>query len=177
MPSAIDISTFPPAHPVYETQVAVPTIRRRQKGLGLPDCPPEFEGREEIVVQWFGESESGELKDLQFAFPILSDPDAMQWFGHPEWFRVIMLGPLKNWPNPRGLEMFLQQGLSLDSLVLYVITSQIGLDDGRGGVRPAAYLVNVVLLGDPLYGVITPREYADWDVSKEEIAKLSRLHG
>lgn len=134
----------------------------------------ESDEEETIVVQWFGESEGVELQNLQFAFPLPSDPDAIQWFGRPEWFRVVMLGPLKNWPNPRGLEMFLEQGLSLDSIVLYVITSQIGMDDGHGGVRPAAHLTTVAFLGDPLYGVIAPREYADWEVSKEEIAKLAK---
>ncbi len=169
MQTDIDISTFPPAHPICPVQVAIPTLRRQRIS--------ESDGQETIVVQWFGESESGELNDLQFAFPLLSDPDAIQWFGHPEWFRVVMLGSLKNWPNPRGLEMFLEQGLSLDSIVLYVITSQIGMDDGHGGVQPAAHLTTVAFLGDPLYGVIAPREYADWKVSEGEIAKLAQPRG
>ncbi len=173
MEQDIDWSTVV-SHPICEVQVAVPTIRLQARGLGYPHRPPEFEGQEEIVVQWFGEAKNGELKNLQFAFLLQTQLDAIQWLGHPEWYRVVMLGTLKNWPNPKAVKHFLEQGLGLDSVVVYVVTAQIGLDDGHGGSRPSAMLVPVVGLGDPNHGVIFPREYANWEVPKEEIAKLNR---
>jgi hypothetical protein len=170
----IDWSKVPPEHPICETLVEVPTVRIQARGLNYPHRPSEFEGQEEIVVQWYGDNNRGELKDrnLQFAFPLMSKPDAIQWFGHPEWYRTVMLGPLKNWPNKDGLAMLIQGGRKPDSVVIYVITSQIGLDDGKGGTRPSALMTEVICLGDPTFGVIHPREYTNWAVSDEEIAKL-----
>jgi hypothetical protein len=172
----IDWSKVPPEHPVCETLVEVPTVRIQPKGLNYRDRPPEFEGLDEIVVQWYGDNDRGELKDrnMQFAFPLTSKPDAVQWFGHPEWYRTVLLGPLKNWPNKDAIPMFIRQGKTLDSTVLYVITSKIGLDDGRGGTKPSALMTEVVCLGDPTFGVIRPREYTDMAVSDEEIAKLAK---
>jgi hypothetical protein len=161
---------------VCETLVEVPTVRIQPRGLNYRDRPPEFEGQEEIVVQWYGDNDRGELKDrnMQFAFPLTSKPDAVQWFGHPEWYRTVLLGPLKNWPNKDAIPMVIRQGKTLDSTVLYVITSKIGLDDGRGGTKPSALMTEVVCLGDPTFGVIRPREYTNMAVSDEEIAKLAK---
>jgi len=171
----IDWDNLPPVHPVCEVRVEVPTLRLQPRGHGYPHRPPEFEGQKEIVVQWFGETREGKLKDLQFAFPLMTKPDSAYWFGRPEWFRVVMLGALKRWPNKGALANMVRDGRSPDEVTVYVITSQIGLDDGRGGSRPAALLIGVALLGDPIHGVITPREFSNWDIPKEEIDKLSRL--
>lgn len=62
----------------------------------------------------------------------------------------------------------------VDDLVLYVTTSNIGLDDGKGGVIASSFIVPVIQLGDPVFGVITPREYADWSVAREENQKLQK---
>jgi len=172
----MDQSEVLPKHPICETLVEVPTVQIQAKGLKYALRPPEFEGQEEVVVQWYGDDGCGELKDrnLQFAFPLTSRPDAVQWFGHPEWYRTVMLGPLKNWPNKDALTQLTRDGLRPDSMVIYVITSQIGLDDHRGGTVPSALLIEVVCLADPTFGIIRPREYSDWSVSAEEIAKLAR---
>ncbi len=176
----IDWDNLPPEHPVCENQVEVPTLRLQPRGQGYPHRPLEFEGQEEIVVQWFGETgqEKFKKRNLQFAFPLMTKPDSAYWFGHPEWYRTIMLGALGGWPNKEALAKMLQDGRTRDEINIYVITSQIGLDDGKGGSRPSAMLVGVVHLGDPNNGVISPREYANWEVSREETEKLKRgRHG
>ena len=111
---------------------------------------------------------------MQFAFPLMTKPDSVRWFGHPEWHRTIMLGPLKGWPNKEALAKMVCDGRKSDETVIYVITSNLGLDDGHGGVVPSTLFVGVALLGDPTHGVISPREFADWNVSNEEIAKLAQ---
>lgn len=168
----IDWDNLPPEHPVCEALVEVPTLRLQPRGLNYPDRPPEFEGQEEIVVQWFGASRSPVLSKLQFAFPLMTDADDIKWFRHPEWYRIAMLGRLDGWPNKSVLEKWRADGRRDDEIVAYVITSHIGLSDGRGGTVPAAYLIPVVCLGDPTHGVIMPQEFANWDVPKEEVAKL-----
>ena len=130
----IDWDNFPPEHPVCEVQVEVPTLRLQQRGHGYPHRPPEFEGQEEIVVQWFGDNSRGNLKEknLQFAFPLMTKLDSVHWFGRPEWYRTVMLGALKGWPNKEALTKMVEDGRSPDEVVIYVVTSQIGLDDGHG---------------------------------------------
>ncbi|OGG64561.1 hypothetical protein A3J11_00390 [Candidatus Kaiserbacteria bacterium RIFCSPLOWO2_02_FULL_55_12] len=172
----IDWDNFPPEHPVCEVQVEVPTLRLQQRGHGYPHRPPEFEGQEEIVVQWFGDNSRGNLKEknLQFAFPLMTKLDSVHWFGRPEWYRTVMLGALKGWPNKEALTKMVEDGRSPDEVVIYVVTSQIGLDDGHGGTTPSALLVGVISLGDPIHGVISPREFANWEVPQEEIATLAQ---
>ncbi len=176
MASAIDWSTVPPEHPVCETLVEVPTIRVQPRGQGYPHRPPEFEGQEELVVQWFGDNQSNELaaRNLQFAFPLASKHD-IAWFFHPEWFRAVMIGPFKDWPNQEAMRAMVAVGrLKPDSLVLYALTAQIGMESPSGlGIVPAAKLVQITPLGDGNFGIIRPRPYANWDVSREEIEKLA----
>jgi hypothetical protein len=170
-----DLSSVPPAHPVCPTLVEVPTVRMQPKGLGYPRRPAEFEGRNEVVVQWYCDATEGPLKDLQFAFPVTAKPDAVQWFGHPERYRVVMLAPLRNWKNPEVIRQFTKDGaFTPDSHVIYLITSELGLDDRRGGTMPSAFLTGIALLGDPAHGVIQPREYIQWNVADEEVAKLAK---
>jgi hypothetical protein len=173
----IDWDNLPPEHPVCEVQVEAPTLRLQPRGYGYPHCPPEFEGQEEIVVQWFGNNVSGKLKarNLQFAFPVLSNPDSVQWFGHPEWFRVAYFGPLEHWPNPAAIPMFEQQGIKKGTIVLYVLSAQIGMDDGKGGTVPSSFVTTIALLGDPCVGVISPCEYKNMAVCDEEVAKLATV--
>jgi len=170
----IDLDSLPPAHPVCETQVEVPTLRLQLSGYGYPNRPPEFDEQEEIVVQWFGENQRGTLKNLQFAFPLMMKSDSVHWFLRPEWYRTVMLGALKGWPNKEALAGMVRNGRSVNEMVIYVISSQLGLDDGHGGIKPSALLIGVACLGDPIHGVITPREFANWEIPKEEIAKLAR---
>ncbi len=171
----IDLNNLPPEHPVCRTLVEVPTIRMQPKGLNYPRRPTEFEGQNEIVVQWYCDATEGPLKDLQFAFPVAARADSVKWFGHPEWYRVAMLAPLLKWPDPKAIRMFTQSGdYTPDSHMVYLITSMIGLDDRRGGTIPSAFLVGIALLGDPVHGVIQPREYVQFDVADEEVAKLAK---
>lgn len=171
----IDWDNLPSSHPVCETQVEVPTLRLQPRGLNYSHRPSEFEGQEEIVVQWFGETRGGKLKNLQFAFPLMTKPDSVHWFGHPEWYRTVMLGALKGWPNKQALDGLLREGRTPEEVIIYVITSQIGLDDRKGGVRPSTLLVGVACLGDPIHGVIAPREFANWEIPREEIEKLAHV--
>ena len=165
---------FQPEHPVCETLVEVPTLRIQPRGLNYPHRLPKFEGQEDVVVQWYGDNDRGELKDrnLQFAFPLGPEPDAVEWSGHPEWYRTIMLGELKNWPNKDVLPLLLRDGRKLETIVIYVITSMIRLSNGRGGTRPSALMADVICLGDPKFGIIHPRQYTNLAVCDEEIAKL-----
>jgi|GEM_PF-2505713 len=175
--STSDLDELMPEHPVCTTLVEVPTVRLQPKGLNCRNRPTEFEGQVEIVVQWYGDDNGGELsqRNLQFAFPLITDPDAIHWFGHPEWYRTAMLGPLKNWPNKDALAQMIREGRSAESTIIYVMTARLGMDDGRGGCVPSALIVGVVSLGDPIFGVIRPRPYTNMVVSEEEIAKLRRV--
>ncbi|HEX8993814.1 MAG TPA: hypothetical protein VF803_01025 [Candidatus Paceibacterota bacterium] len=171
----IDWGTLPVSHPVCEQQTDVPTLRLQPHGQGHPERLTGLEDEKVIVVQWFGDDEGGEItkRNIQFAFPVMSRSDDIHWFGHPEWFRVAYFGPLEHWPNPAAIPMFQRHGLEKDSIVLYVLSAQIGMDDGKGGVMPNSFMTTVALLGDPCFGVIRPRKYENMAVCKEEIAKLA----
>jgi len=88
-----------------------------------------------------------------------------------------MLEPLKNWPNQAVLARMVREGKNPDEVFLYAITSQIGLDDERGGIMPSTVLVGVVGLDDSTHGVITPRRFNNWAIPQEEVAKLSKVIG
>lgn len=126
-----------------------------------------------LVVQWWGEADRLQ-EESQFLFPIIADPDAIHWMNHPEWFRVAFLGQVKDWPSPKALPSIAQlvKG-NVERWVILLTSSHIGVNFSNGFVGPAAYVCQVVLLLDPVVGLVTPRPYCNPKVLLEETIKVS----
>src|SRR5688500_2631937 len=104
-----------PEHEVASANVDVPTIMVRRGR----------HGREEVVTQWFGDSSDCDVSGMQFFFPLPLSQDAMEWRGNPELFTTVMLGQIKDWPNPdavRSLAHALARG-STDAWIIWVASA------------------------------------------------------
>ncbi len=146
-----------PQHKVCEKNVEVPTIV----------LPQEREG---VWLQWFGDATGAELAEMQFLFPIPLDENAMEWMGHPELFKVIMVGQIKDWPMKEAVRKIAEATKKdVESWVLWVVSSHYQI---RGD--PACFIVPLpAMLGDGECGVITPHRYCDTDVLERESEKYS----
>lgn len=79
-----------PQIPCCTSTVSVPTLSVRDA----------YEGHQRVMVQWNATASRGSLDGLQFDFHILSPTtDDLRWFGKPEIFRVVFLGPLRDLPD------------------------------------------------------------------------------
>ncbi len=152
-----------PAFEVCKENVVKPTLIRESKnGVG-------------IWLQWFGESESFDLSGKQFRFPMNTNPDNFSW--QPENFEVIMVGPVKEWPSgdPAVVDYMIEQCGGPDVIIIYFISSKFGVDDGNGGLMPAAgvLLLSIQLLDDNC-GIITPQVFSDDNVRVEAIKQFQK---
>lgn len=147
-------TSFKPNFATTEPSVSLPIITR-----GI-----DIDGKPIIFLQWFGSCHYGfeifdEEKDraeqafgeAQFRFPVHSDPNEVQWMGHPERFTVVSIVQIKDWPNQEAAKAFGDP----EEWILYVASTFYRFADG-----PACYVVPLrVFLADPLYGIITPKKY------------------
>ncbi len=138
-----------------------------------------FEPGEEpqVWIQWSGIAAQADLGNQQFRFPVPLNPTATDWLNHPEKFRVILFGPIRNFPNEAYAEVYARQYLKndMDARVLYLISSHAGVDDGNGGTIPIALLLQMnIELADDAVGIISPKNYYDALVQKEVIDEFFR---
>lgn len=147
-----------PLHKICDTNVEAPTIV-------VVDMGPEGEEVPTVCVQWFGETKHILPKKPQFLFSILSEPDAIQWMGHPELFKVAFLGKVKNWPNPSAAQAVADLATegSLNSWVIYLCSHHYHQQFPQG-IGPGSFVMTLALLGDPNVGVITPQSFTNLDV-------------
>lgn len=156
---------------VYEVNVEVPTII----------VEPPYEGGEpEVFVQWFaefskieslkrkhGDTFSERLRQMQFSFPVPIPVDDVHWMGHPEYFKVILLGQLKDWPDEVAE---ISKSGSPDSWILWVTSSYYGGPTSGGDNSQACFYIPLksIVLADETLGLITPRKYCDVAVLDQE---------
>lgn len=146
-----------PQHKVCQKNVEVPTI------LVEPFNP---DGDPEVFVQWFGEAQGIDLGGIQFRFPVPVSTNALRWMGHPELFKVILFGQVKDWPKKEAIRAIVDlvaKG-SLNAWILWVTSYHYGTQhsDGPG---PACFVVPMtVMLADGVCGVVTPRKYCDTSI-------------
>lgn len=178
---------------VCEMNVAVPTMRvvrftpesdeweAKHEIVDPESSSFEFESsqRLQVAVQWFGEAEGTDLGERQFLFTLSVRFDHPCWMGHPEKFRVIFLGPVGRWTNPRAVPDLVRDVTAgnPDGLVLWVASSHYTTlhSNGEG---PACFALHFnILLADGVVGVIRPRFYLDMSVLERlnsEVAGMSR---
>ncbi len=166
--ASFDIDYIRPEHKVCELNVEVPTIIVE---------PFNERGELEIFVQWFAEFSAMDfLKQkfgdavvekfhrMQFRFPVPLSLDSMYWMGHPERFKVILLGQVQDWPNKAAIP---EMG-KCDSWILWVTSSHYG-EETQSGDGPACFVIPLkVVLADQLCGIITPKKYCDTTVLDRE---------
>jgi hypothetical protein len=145
--------------------VGVPTITVRDLPVegGVP--------RRTICIQWFGKADHCELPpEAQFLFEPQCPHDECHWYGAPEKFRVVFLGPVREWPKPEVAERVaeLVTAGNLDTYVVWIVSADFPLRHETAIWAPASFMVPLVLLGDPNCGVIMPVTYAGLDVLKAE---------
>lgn len=142
-----------------EENVQKPTlIRKDQNGI-------------QVWLQWFGEAKEVDLTGKQFLFPI--DTKIDQFFFQPESFEIIMIGPVKNWPEKEYIDYLAQKIGGENQIIFYFISSKFGVDDGAGRTIPAAFVLpNTITLLDQNYGVIEPKEFFDDSIRLEAIRKI-----
>jgi hypothetical protein len=157
-----------PQHRVCSRNVEVPTIL-------VEPFNPEEGGELEIFVQWFGESESVNLDGMQFRFPVPSSPDSICWMNHPEIFKVIMFGQVKDWPKKEVVQTVADTVAKgdLEAWIIWLTSSHYSTRT-PSGVGPACFIIPMtVVLGDS-FGIIKPKSYCDMSVLEEEIRKVSQ---
>jgi hypothetical protein len=149
-----------PQHKICETSVEAPTI-------SVTNIGPEGEEVPTVCVQWFGETRHALPKKPQFLFSVLSKPDAIQWMGHPELFKVAFLGQVKDWPNPSVAQAVadLMTDGDLKGWVIYLCSHHYHQQYPQG-TGPGSFAMAIALLGDPNVGVITPQSFTNLDVLK-----------
>ena len=143
-----------PSHKMATEIVAVPTVACRRMDF-------EDGAIESTWIQWYGQSDSPYLpKDAQFFFDTGWKPDDPIWVGDPSSFRVVFIGQIKHWPNPDAIQPLIEDsGWSPETTVVWLM-SPICVSPGR----PSSSIRGVVVLGDPICGVIEPRLYCDMSV-------------
>jgi len=153
------LSGVRPEHKVCKVNVAVPTISVQT----LFD-----ENGPEVLVQWYGESNTAELEEMQFLFLVPVSPDKPNWVGHPEKFNVVFLGKVKDWPQKeaaQGVADGVTEG-DLESFIIWVTSVDPShcsvYSPSVGAESPVTFVLHMcVVLGDRSCGVITPRSYSD----------------
>ncbi len=92
--------------------------------------------------------------EAQFHFPVHPNPDALEWMGHPEHFRVEFIGQIVGFPNPTAIR---EVGPSETWIVMVSSTHfTVGRDTPLCLVCPLR-----VFLAEKLYGVIMPKKYPE----------------
>lgn len=139
-----------PQHKVCDHNVEVPTILVEPLKAG---------GKPEVFVQWFGEARGIDLGEMQFRFPVPIPPDNLYWMGHPEFFYVVLLGQVKDWPRQdviRSVADSVARG-NTDARIIWLASSHC-----RTGSEPTSFVTPMnIMLADGICGIITPRKYYD----------------
>lgn len=126
-----------------------------------------------VWLQWFGESDSFDLSEKQFHFPLGSS--AGNFFNQPESFEVIMIDLVKNWPNKETLEHMINICGGGDTLIIYFISPSFGIDGGNGETVPAAGVLPLTIkLADDNCGIIYPKQFFDDSVRTVAIEKFQK---
>ncbi|MDE2030901.1 MAG: hypothetical protein KGI58_01415 [Patescibacteria group bacterium] len=150
-----------PVHQTCKEIVKKPTLFREKKHGN------------EVWLQWYGESKNFDLTGKQFHFPINADPG--NFFYQPENFEIIMIGPVKKWPNKdiNIVNYMIEQCGGEETIIIYFISSKFGADDGNGGIIPTAGVLPLdIKLVDDNLGIINPKEFFDDSVRIEAIKKF-----
>lgn len=151
-----DSTNIRPQHQVAENPVSVPTVVATELKVGETSVHSVF-------IQWFGETDGPlQLNGEQFFFDTRLEPDNPMWQGQAEIFRVVFLGPIARWPEPRFIPALIEIAHgSEDTNIVWMLSSlPTMMDPGK----PTSPSTSIVLLADPNYGVIKPRFYCDMSV-------------
>lgn len=153
-----------PQHQVAENQVSVPTIVETELNAGDAKL-------RSIFVQWFGETDGPlKLNGEQFFFDTMLRPDDPLWRGKHQTFRVVFLGPIKNWPKPSAIPALKRMAKgNEDANIVWLLSPLANPADPSMPLSPS---MQVVLLGDPNYGVIRPRPFCDMSVRDQVMAEF-----
>ena len=169
-----DVDYSRPRRRICEGDVEIPTLI----------IEPFFKGGEpEVFVQWFAnlsptnplnhefwDALARKFQRMQFRFPIRAPRNDRCWMGHPELFKVVMLGQVRDWPNKVAIPRMGKD----DDWILWVISSHYGRKT-QSGEGPASFLMSLdVMLKYPIGGTITPKKYYDATVIDREREAFER---
>lgn len=155
-----------PEHKVCQPNVEVPTIL-------VEPFDPEESDKPEIFVQWFGESDIADLEGMQFRFQVPSSPDSTCWMNHPELFKVILLGQVKDWPKKEVAQRvadMVNKG-DLETWIVWLTSSHYSIET-PGGIGPACFIMPMTIVLADYFGIINPKKYFDMNVLEEERWKV-----
>jgi hypothetical protein len=126
------------------------------------------EGLLSVLLQWYGNptgldylggdqaAAEQAFNESQFHFPVTSDIYATHWMGHPERFRVVSIGQVKDWPNPSVQELLGNP----EDWIVYIASTHYKVSHPSGQDVPKCLLIPLrIFLADQVYGVITPKKY------------------
>ncbi len=151
-----------PTFDVCKRVVEIPTIIVDQIVIG------ENHPRNAVFIQWFGEAVRL-TENFQFLFELCIEPNNIHWMGHPEEFKVVFLGQIKNWPKPEVSQKIadeIAEG-NLEQTVAWLCSHHYQ-QRYESGIGPGSFTVPVVLLGDPNIGLISPKTYQNLEALKED---------
>ena len=154
-----------PAHKICEKNVDLPTIFFVDKKRG--------EGVVRVTsVQWFGEAGKRFPQKSQFLFEIMLSPDEeLLWWDHPEWFDVVFLGQIRNWPNSVVAQWIADDigGGNLNRWVVWVCNHNVQMRYSNGS-GPQSFLAKLVYWETLMLGLLLPNHTKIWifSIQKEE---------
>ncbi len=151
-----------PQHEMAKTAVLVPTVINYALVSGENKL-------QSVFIQWFGEADSPYMpKDAQFFFDTGHDKDDPVWLGHIDTFKVVFIGQIQYWPNPDVIGSMMEMTGGTPTTNIVWMMSPVSLGIGR----PSSSMMRVIVLGDPVCGVIEPRLYVDLTVRDKVMAEL-----
>lgn len=168
-------TTLKPEHMICERNVRVPTVSVVRFTPATEVETVRLEARTdqtqplqpgqnyEVDIQWFGDAEEVDLGGSQFLFPTGISTESVHWFGHPEKFGVVFLGPATRWPRPDAAQAVADSVTNGDpnGILAWVASAHYGTEhsDGPG---PACFAFPMkIMLADPVVGIIKPRFFSD----------------
>lgn len=152
-------------HEVAMQKVSVPTVLVKELVAGVRREEP-------VCIQWFGEGDMRVPSGHQYFFGLMSKPDAEFWQGKHGDFRVAWLGPAKDWPRPELRDEMAETAGGPDGWIALLVNGNLPTMNSAG-MGPTCRAVAVILLADPLCGVITPTAYSSPEVLDEETDKIN----
>ncbi len=152
--------SFRPERAVDGPVVTIPTLMvGRMKEDEEPSVLLRWYGWNPMGLDYLGEDKAeaeAAFNESQFHFPVSSDVNATHWMGHPELFRVVSIGQVKDWPNMSIRQHFTNP----EDWILYIASTHYTMPHPSGRDVPNCLLVPLrVFLAEQMYGVIMPKKY------------------
>ncbi|MDB5258807.1 MAG: hypothetical protein JWO73_15 [Candidatus Taylorbacteria bacterium] len=161
------------SHQTAAVPVDVPTI-------SIGEIGSDEDKRTAVRIQWFGRSDPSDKDfpdEAQFFFEPTLSTESKRWYGKPDAFKIVFIGPVRDWPKKEVAQQVadtVTEG-NLDADVVWMVSSRFPENHPRNGdLIPSSMMTPAVILGDPLFGIIRPKPYCDMQVLEAELTEVRK---